>query len=191
MYFHYFVISPWKRAWPFIWGNLKLHQSKLLCAKFGWNWHSGSGSGEDFNISFELTWIPFTQGCFVPCLVEIRPVVLGKKMKTWKVHRQTVGRSEKLRGDYNNTLSFYCEEKQCTQHPTIPHYQVTAKYKSYIGDSHSQSSVMSKLTRFSRKSRKSMEKFFFTIMTKYFGLVVWYPHDQRRNVVINWALLLT
>ena len=35
--------------------------------------------------SFEQTWIPFTQGCFVPSLVEIGPVVL-KKMKMWKVY---------------------------------------------------------------------------------------------------------
>ena len=30
--------------------------------------------------SFEQTWIPFTQGCFVPRLVEIGPVVLEKKI---------------------------------------------------------------------------------------------------------------
>ena len=34
-------------------------------------------------------WIPITQGCFVPSLVEIGPVVLEKKMKMWKVYRQT------------------------------------------------------------------------------------------------------
>ena len=49
------IISPWKRAWPFIWTNLK---------------------------------IPFTQGCFVPSLVEIGPVVL-EKMKMWKVTTTT------------------------------------------------------------------------------------------------------
>ena len=38
--------------------------------------------------SFEQTWIPNTQGCFVPSLVEIGPVVLEKKMKMWKVYRQ-------------------------------------------------------------------------------------------------------
>ena len=38
--------------------------------------------------SFEQTWFPFTQGCFVPSLVEIGPVVLEKKMKMWKVYRQ-------------------------------------------------------------------------------------------------------
>ena len=29
--------------------------------------------------SFEQTWIPFTQGCFVPNLVEIGPAVMEKK----------------------------------------------------------------------------------------------------------------
>ena len=36
--------------------------------------------------SFEQTWIPCTQGCFVPSLVEIGPMVLEKKMKMWKVY---------------------------------------------------------------------------------------------------------
>ena len=30
--------------------------------------------------SFEQTWIPFPQGCFVPNLVEVGPAVLGKKI---------------------------------------------------------------------------------------------------------------
>ena len=48
MYFHYFVIiSPWKRAGPFIWTNLNSLHPRMLCAKFGWNWASGSGE-EDF-----------------------------------------------------------------------------------------------------------------------------------------------
>ena len=51
MYFRYFVIiSPWKRAKPFIWTKLNHLHSKMLCAKFGWNWLSGSGE-EDFYIS--------------------------------------------------------------------------------------------------------------------------------------------
>ena len=32
------------------------------------------------------TLISFTQGCFVPSLVKIGPVVLEKKMKIWKVY---------------------------------------------------------------------------------------------------------
>ena len=154
MYFHHFVIiSPWKRARSFIWTNLNPLHPSMLCAKFGWNWLSGSGE-EDFRISsiyffyfvivstwkragslpltnlnplnptmncaefgwhwlngsgeediwissmyfhyfvitlhlplgkgrgpsFEQIWIPFTQGCSVPSLAEIGPVVLEKKI---------------------------------------------------------------------------------------------------------------
>ena len=50
MYFHYFVIiSPWRRARPFIWTNLNPLHPRMLCAKFGWNWPSGSGE-EDENV---------------------------------------------------------------------------------------------------------------------------------------------
>ena len=35
---------------------------------------------EFIGYSFEQTWIPFTQGCFVPRLVEIGPMVLEKKI---------------------------------------------------------------------------------------------------------------
>ena len=44
MYFRLFlIISPWKRAGPFIWTNLNPLHPRMLCAKFGWNWPSGSG----------------------------------------------------------------------------------------------------------------------------------------------------
>ena len=45
--------------------------------------------GEERGPSFKQTWIPSIHGCFVPCLVEIGPVVLEKKLKMWKVYRQT------------------------------------------------------------------------------------------------------
>ena len=49
-YFYYFVIiSPWKRAGPFIWTNLNPLYPRMLCAKFGWNWLSGSGEEDFFN----------------------------------------------------------------------------------------------------------------------------------------------
>ena len=48
MYFLYYVIiSPWKRAWPFIWTNLNPLHPRMLCAKFGWNWPSGSGEEDE------------------------------------------------------------------------------------------------------------------------------------------------
>ena len=40
------IISPWKRARPFIWTNLNPFHPKMICAKFAWNW--ASGSGENF-----------------------------------------------------------------------------------------------------------------------------------------------
>ena len=49
MYFCYFIIiSPWKKPRPFIFfRNLSPPHQKMLCAKFGYNWPSGSGE-EDF-----------------------------------------------------------------------------------------------------------------------------------------------
>ena len=75
------------------WFKIESLHPRMLCAKFGWNWPTGE---KDFLISmyfryfiiisprkrvgptFEQTWIPFTQGCFVPSLVEIDSVVLEK-----------------------------------------------------------------------------------------------------------------
>ena len=101
MYFCYFeIISPRKKVGPFIWTNLTPLHPRMPSPKFGWNWLSGYGEdifvswssmyfryfvftplGKGRGPSFEQTWIPFPQGCFVPSLVEIRPVVLEKKMK--------------------------------------------------------------------------------------------------------------
>ena len=48
--FYYFIfICPWKRAGPFIWTNLNPLYPRMPCAKFSWNWLSGSGE-EDFEI---------------------------------------------------------------------------------------------------------------------------------------------
>ena len=43
------IISPWNRAIPFIWTNLNPLHPRMFCAKFGWNWPSGSGE-EDENV---------------------------------------------------------------------------------------------------------------------------------------------
>ena len=46
--FRYFVIiSSWERTGSFIWTNLNPLQPMMHCAKFGWNWLSGSRE-EDF-----------------------------------------------------------------------------------------------------------------------------------------------
>ena len=90
------IISPWKWAGALVWIILNPLHPRMLCAKFGWNWPSGSeekifkycqcifdtsllsplskGSGP----AFDQTWIFFSQECFVPSLVDIGPVVLEK-----------------------------------------------------------------------------------------------------------------
>ena len=56
IYFCYFVIiSLWTRVWPFIWTNLNPHPPRMLCAKFGWNWPSGSE--EELLGQFQLFWV--------------------------------------------------------------------------------------------------------------------------------------
>ena len=37
------IKCPWKRAGPFICRNLNPLYSRVLCARSGWNWNSGSG----------------------------------------------------------------------------------------------------------------------------------------------------
>ena len=37
------IIPPWKRVGPFIWTNLNPLHPRMHCAKFCWNWSSGSG----------------------------------------------------------------------------------------------------------------------------------------------------
>ena len=50
-------------------------------------------------LSIEQTWIPITQGWFVLSSVEIGPMVLEKKMKMWKVYRQTERRTDRQTDD--------------------------------------------------------------------------------------------
>ena len=46
---NFLIISPWKGTGPFIWTNLNPLHPNMLCAKFGWNWLSGSEE-EDENV---------------------------------------------------------------------------------------------------------------------------------------------
>ena len=74
---------------PVVWiKTFKSHQSTVFLLFLLSSLEKGRGP------SFEQTWIPFTQGYFVPSLVEIDPVVLEKKMKMWKVYRQTDGQTD-------------------------------------------------------------------------------------------------
>ena len=62
MYFHYFqIIFPWKRAGPFIWIKLNPLHPRMLCAKFGWNWPSGSGE-EDNVFQLFRNYLPLEKG---------------------------------------------------------------------------------------------------------------------------------
>lgn len=50
LYIHlYFIISPLKIAWLFIWRNVNPLQPRVICTKFDWNWLSGSGEYENVN----------------------------------------------------------------------------------------------------------------------------------------------
>ena len=113
MYFRYFIIiSLLKRAWPFIWTNLNPLHPSMLCVKSGlklalWFWRRWIFNFVKLFCYFIIispwkrvwpfTWKnlnPTTQGCFLPSLVEIGPLVLEKKMKMWKVYRQTDGQTD-------------------------------------------------------------------------------------------------
>ena len=61
---------------------------------------------EGLDPSFEQTWIPFTQGYFVPGLVEIGQMVREKKMKMWKVCRQTDEQTDRRQVIRKAHLSF-------------------------------------------------------------------------------------
>ena len=57
MYFRNFIIiSSWKRVGPFIWRNLNPLHIRILCAKFGWNWPTGSGVRDENVKSLRQQW---------------------------------------------------------------------------------------------------------------------------------------
>ena len=68
----------------------------------------GKGRGP----SFEQTWIPFTQGCFVPSLVEIGSMVLEKKMKIWNVY-DNANNDDDDNDDKRLTTDKFWSEKLC------------------------------------------------------------------------------
>ena len=91
MYFRNYL--PLEKGGAIHLANLNSLYPRMVCAKFVWNWLSGSGE-EDFLkfvilFSLFLNYLPlekggalhllFTQGCFVQRLVEIGSVVLEKR----------------------------------------------------------------------------------------------------------------
>ena len=43
---YYLLDKGFNTSWPFKFTNLNLLHPRILCAKFGWNWPSGSGEDE-------------------------------------------------------------------------------------------------------------------------------------------------
>ena len=76
MYFRYFeIISSWKRARPFILTNLNSLYPRMLCAKFGGNWLSGSGEEEE---NKKTLWhIRRRTNCDQKSSLELKQVTLG------------------------------------------------------------------------------------------------------------------
>ena len=103
MSFHYFaIISTLRRAWPFIWkktptnwiifiqgyfvpsfvenGTVVLEKKICTSSQCIFTTSQLSPLWEGCGPSFDQTWIPLIQECFVPCLMDIGPVVLEKKI---------------------------------------------------------------------------------------------------------------
>ena len=91
----FIIISPWKKVGPFIWtwvlitqgcivpslveiGPVVLEKKTFKYFQYNFNISLSYPLGKGRGPSFEQTWIPFTQGCFVPNLVENGPVVLKR-----------------------------------------------------------------------------------------------------------------
>ena len=89
MYFRYFVIiSPWKRAGPFIWTNLHPHHPRMLCAKFGWNWPSGS-------------WEEVKNRKWKKCVTDNYINILIKVQISWVIRRQQLLRMRAMVCNWN------------------------------------------------------------------------------------------
>ena len=80
-----------------------VHLNKLESPRqciFTISWLSPVGKGR--GPSFGQTWIIFTQGCFVPSLVENGWVVLEKKVKMWKVYDNNNNNTDDNNNDDND-----------------------------------------------------------------------------------------
>ena len=79
------------RAGPFIWTNINTRHPRMLCAKFGYICPVVLEKIFLWKRAAHFIWTNtnhINQGCFVP-KVEISSVVSEKKMKMWKVYRET------------------------------------------------------------------------------------------------------
>ena len=60
---YFVIILPWKSAWPFIWINKYTLHPRMICAKFDWNWLSGSGEEVFFKSSMYFRYFVFISRC--------------------------------------------------------------------------------------------------------------------------------
>ena len=75
--FSFVIISPSKRVWTFIGTKFNSHHQRMLCAKFGYNWLTGSGEEIFVNVlSLFRNYPPLIKGVTLNLknLVEIGPV---------------------------------------------------------------------------------------------------------------------
>ena len=80
------IFQPYNGG-PFIWTNLNPLHPTMHCAKFHWNWPSGSYPfGKRQSPTFEQTWIPFTQSRFVPSFGWNWPSGSGEDFSNWSMY---------------------------------------------------------------------------------------------------------
>ena len=99
--------------------NFHQFHPTMLRAKFGWNWPVVlekkflknfinvllllSPLGKERGGLFYQTWIPFSQGYFVPSLVEIGPVVLDRR---FKCNKRPMGHIAHLRNQFKSISTY-------------------------------------------------------------------------------------
>ena len=76
------IITPFKRAWPFIWTTLNSFYQRIICNKFDWFWPAGS---EDFfkkNLLFPY-YLPLENGYPLPLNKPESPLPKDNLYQVW------------------------------------------------------------------------------------------------------------
>ena len=87
---NFLIISPLKKEGPFTWINLDHLDQSMLCAKFGWNWPSGSGEMHFCNFVIIPPWKrvgPFIWIKLNSLHQSIHCAKLGWKLAQWLLRR--------------------------------------------------------------------------------------------------------